>query len=107
MYPTIVILLIENQRSMVDVCEISPSNASKFGDQVASESRPATLGHLSFAARPVHSIMDSEAESQRSPGLQSQDGEKQGLEEDILEVKENQVSTSGWLTPLPSLALQH
>ena len=93
MYPTAIIVLIETQRSMADVCEISPSNASKFAGPVGSEARPATLGHLSFAVEPIHSTMDSEAGSQRSRALQSQGGHEHDLEA-ILEVKESQVGTS-------------
>ena len=44
MYPTVVILLVETHRSMMDICDISPSNASKFtGPALASEARPATF----------------------------------------------------------------
>ena len=79
MYPTIVMLLVENQRSMTDVCEISPSYASKFVGQarVASEARHAK-NNLSFPFRPVHTTTDSEAESQRSHALQSQSGQEHG-----------------------------
>jgi len=62
MYPTVVILLVETQRSMTDICEISPSNASKLA--ASSEARPATSGHLSFAVGPVDITTDDEAESQ-------------------------------------------
>ena len=86
MYPTVVILLVETQRLMADVCEINPSNASKFAGPVGSEARPATLGHLSFAVEPVHGAMDSKAGSQRSRALQSQGRHEHGLEA-ILEVK--------------------
>jgi len=97
MYPTVVIVLVETQRSMTDVCEIYPSNASKFAGSVASDPRPATLGHLSFAVGPVHSTTDNEAESQRSGTLQSQGRQEQlgASEEVILELKENRVCTSG------------
>ena len=88
MYPTVVIVLVETQRSMTDVCEISPSNASKFAGPVASEARSATLGHISFAVGPVHSATDDEAEPQR---LQSQGGQERGLEEIILEAKESRI----------------
>ena len=84
MYPTVVMVLVETQRSMADICEISPSNASRLAGPVASEARPATLGHLSFAVGPVHSATDNEAESQRSRALQSQGGQEHG--EVILEV---------------------
>ena len=66
MYPTVVILLVETQCFMADVCEISPSNASKVAGPVGSEAHPATLGHLSFAVEPVHGTMDSKAGSQHS-----------------------------------------
>jgi len=65
MYPTVVIILVETQRSMADVYDISPSNASKLGGPVASEARPATLGHFSFAVGPIHSMTDNEAECTR------------------------------------------
>ena len=65
-YPTLVIVLVETQRSMSDICEISPSNASKIPGLMASDTRAATLGHLSFAAGTVHSTTDNELESQRS-----------------------------------------
>jgi len=89
MYPTVVIILVETQRSMADVCEISPSNAGRLAAPVASEVRPASLGHLPFAVGPVHSTTDNEAESQRSRALESQGGQEHGLEEVILEVKES------------------
>ena len=92
MYPTVVVLLVEPHRSMKDVCEMSPSNASKFAGPV-SEARPATLGDLSFAVEPIHSTTDYEAESQLSRTLQSQGGQEHGLEV-ILELKESQVGTS-------------
>ena len=96
MYPTVVMLLIETQRSMTDICEISkisPTNASKLAPPVPSEARLANLGHLSSAVGPVRSTTDDEAESQRSRALQSQGGQEHGLEV-ILEVKESQVGTT-------------
>ena len=60
-YSIVVILLVETQRSMADVCDFSPSNASKLAGTVASEARLATLGHLSFAVGPIHTMMDNEA----------------------------------------------
>ena len=71
MYPTLVIVLIETQRSITDVCEIGPLNASKPDGPVASEARSTTLGHLSFAVGPIHSTADNRAESQRSRASQS------------------------------------
>jgi len=94
MYPNLVMLLIETQRSMTDICEISPSNASRLAGPAASEARPATLGHLSFAVGQVHSTTDYEADSQLSRTLQNQGGQEHGSEV-ILEVKESKVGTSG------------
>jgi len=90
MYPTVVIILVETQRSMTEVCEISPSNTI---------ARPATLGNLSFVVVSVHSTTDKDAESRCSRALQNRGGQEHGLEEVILEVKESQV-VSGCLTPL-------
>ena len=57
MYPTVVILLVETQRSMVDVCEVSPSGP------VAPDARPTTLGHLSCV---VGSMGPGTADNERS-----------------------------------------
>ena len=95
MYPTVVIVLVETQRSMVDVCEIGTSNASKLAGPMPSEPRPAALGRLSFVLGPAHSTTDDEAEPQRSRALQSQGGQEHSLGEVIHEVlKERQVSTT-------------
>lgn len=88
MYPTLVIVLVETQRSMVDICEIIPSNASKFAGPQVSEARPATFGHLSSKVRPIHSMMDNDSESQRCRALQNQDEQEHDPEKVILEVKE-------------------
>ena len=100
MYPTIVIVLVETQRSVTDICEIGPSNASRLAGLVASdhEARAATLGHPSFAAGPANSAMDHEAGSLPSRALQSRDVKKCGLEKvSKLEVnfKDSQVTASG------------
>ena len=86
MYPTIVVVLVETQRSMTDICEIGPSNASKIAGSVAfdHEARAATLGHLSFAAAgPISSEMDNEAESPPSCELQGRGVQERGLEKAI------------------------
>ena len=64
MYPTIVVVLVETRRSMVDICEIGLSNTSRTVGAVASdhEAHPATLSSLSFAIGPINSAMDKEAE---------------------------------------------
>ena len=94
MYPTVVIILVKTQRSMTDVCEISPSNAGRLAGPVGSEARPATSGHLSFAAGPVYSTTYTEAESQLSRTLQSQGGQEYNLEV-ILEVNESHAGIRG------------
>ena len=76
MYPTVVIVLVEIQRPMMDVFEISPSNTTKPAGPTASEAHPATLGHISFAVRSVTTMMDDEAESQGLYTLQSKGGEE-------------------------------
>lgn len=67
-----VIVLVETQRTMADVCEISPSNGSIPAGPMAS-------GRLSFMAWPVHSTTDDESESQHSHPLRSQGGQERGL----------------------------
>ena len=89
MYPTVVVVLVETRRSMTDVYDISPSNASNFAAPVSSEARAATLGHLSFAVGPMDSMMDNDSDSQRSRKSESQDRQEYGLEKVILEVKES------------------
>lgn len=49
MYPTIVITLINTQRSIVDTYNLGPAFG---GTEVHMADRPATAGHLSFA-RPT------------------------------------------------------
>ena len=85
MYPTIVIGLVETQRSLTDICEIGPSNASRLAGPVASGygARSASLGRPSFAVRPVNSATDNEADYLPSRGLQSRDVQERGLEKVI------------------------
>ena len=82
MYPTVVIVLVETQRSMVDVWKIIPSNTSELTGLAAPEAHSTTLGHISFAPGPL----GNEAESQRSRTLKSHGGGEHGLEEVILDV---------------------
>jgi len=63
MYPTVVVVMVETQRSMADICEISPSNISRLAGPQVSEPRAATLGPLSFAVGPIDSAMDNAAQS--------------------------------------------
>ena len=95
MYPTVVIILVETQRSVADICEISPSNASRLVGPVASAVRPGTLGRLSFAVGTVHSSTDNEAQPRRSRALQSQGGLEYDLEEVLLEEHKTHAGTSG------------
>ena len=88
MYPTVVIVLVETQRSMTDICEISSLSATKLADPMASEARYATLGRLSLADGPVQSITGAKAEFWPSSTFRSQDGQGHDLEEVIVEVKD-------------------
>lgn len=52
MYPTIVVVLVNRQRSMVDIYSFSESEIlrNREGPLHDPETRPVTVGHLSFAA---------------------------------------------------------
>ena len=51
MYPTIVIIVVESQRSIADVYSIHTADLRAHCHQSAMEhGRAATIGHLSFAA---------------------------------------------------------
>ena len=65
MYPTVVIVLVETQRSMTDIYDISVPNASRAARPVASEARAATSGHPSFTVLNISmdTWVDKEAES--------------------------------------------
>ena len=85
MYPTVVIVLVETQRSMTDICEISLSDTSRLTGPVAFEPHLATIGDPSVAATSLLTMMDKEAESQ---GSHEKGRQEHGLEEFILEVNE-------------------
>ena len=55
------IILVESQRSMAEVCGVSPWDASKVDATDTSGTRPATFGHLSFAAGQGQTTMDTES----------------------------------------------
>ena len=78
MYPTLVIVMVETQRSMADICEISPWNTGKIVCPAAS----LAMGHLSRAVWSIHSGMENTSEYLHSRGfeLQSRDGQEHGLE---------------------------
>ena len=75
----LVVVLVETQRSMADICEISPLNASKFAGLVAfqAEACAPTLDseYIPFSFASIHSTMENELESH-----QSTDGQEHGLE---------------------------
>ena len=91
MYPTVVIILVETQRLMTDVYEISPSNSSILEGPAAPEA-PATLRHLPFVVDPINSTTENEAEPQHSRALQSQGGGHS---------RSN--GESGWLTDITTI----
>ena len=102
-HPTIVMILVETQRSMVDICEISSSNANRLAGLVVSdpEARAATSTHPSLAVGPINSTVNHEAESPPCRALQGDSDVQVGrdLEKAVLEVntKESPVgTTSDW-----------
>ena len=95
MYPTVVIILVQTQRSATDICEISPSSASRLAGPVTSTARLTTLGYLSFAVGTVHSSTDNETQPQHSRALQSQGGQAYDLDGVILEENKSHAGTSG------------
>ena len=56
MYPTIVIVLVESQRSITDVCSTHISPTQVAGQLGQTETRPPTVG-ITFAANKGHSTM--------------------------------------------------
>ena len=87
-----VVVLVETQCSMVDLCEITPLTASEIARPVAPEasSRHATLGHVSSTAVwSPHSI--PELEYQRSHALQNAHEQEHGMDKAFFEVKGSQV----------------
>ena len=84
------IVLIETQRSMTDICEIDLSNGSKPTDPVTSEAHLATLGYLPFAVKPAHSVAtDKAAESRCLRDLRSQGRRGYDMDGVILDAKES------------------
>ena len=92
MYPTLVVVLVETQRSMMEICDIIPSSEGKVEGPVGSEAHSSTLGRLSFAVGSVRSVTDNEAEYQCSLALRSQAEQERGLE---VVLEESQVGISG------------
>ena len=83
MYPTMVIVLVKTQRSMVDLCAIGPSNAYKPADLVVAQAK-ACAATLSMVGS-IHSAMDNELESQRCRAVQNPERREYGVEKAILE----------------------
>jgi hypothetical protein len=69
MYPTIVIILVENQRSMADDYGFSSNGPTKVNvlTPPASDVRTATFGHLSFAGAGQTTV-DADTYFQQSRG---------------------------------------
>ena len=76
MYPAIVILLVETQRSMTVICGISPSNTLNGVSPPAL--RPMTLEQppFEFAVGPDEGAIDSVPHPSLSRALQSHDGQE-------------------------------
>ena len=96
MYPTIVIVLVETQCSMTDIC-VGLSNASRLAGPVPSEFHAATLGHPPIPVGAVNSAVYNEADPPPSRLLQSRDVQERGLEKVVLKahLKEGGASGSG------------
>ena len=83
MYLTIMIVLVETQCLMTDICEISLPNASRLTGPVASDLKLVLQLWDPFCLRWTVMI-DNEAESLPSHALQSQGVQECGLEKVIL-----------------------
>ena len=81
----LVVVLVETQRSMADICEVSPSNASKLAGPVASQAGACapTPEYIPFSFESIHSTIENELESQ-VPRVVGTDGQEHGLEKAIL-----------------------
>ena len=92
MYPTVVIVLVETQRSVTDIRETSTPNASGPAGPMATNAPAATAGHLSFGVLNITTDNDA-SESPPSDVPQSQDVEERGLLK-VIPLKESRVSSS-------------
>lgn len=61
MYPTIVFLLVNRHRSFVDTYGLDSTSIARDIGVHGVSSRPATVGHLSFALPPTTSISSTES----------------------------------------------
>ena len=108
MYPTVIVLLVESQRSVMDNIAINPSVASKLAGPVPSETCSEILGHFSFVTWPIDNTMENKPESQHSRASESQDGQECGLGDPIepeIEVKESQVGITWEYFPRLSISM--
>ena len=93
-----VIMLVETQRSMTDICDSITSIVMAGLAVPDHEARAATLGHPSFAVGAANNGVDGEAHSSQSRTLRSLGVQERGLEKDIqLEVnlREGRATSSG------------
>ena len=81
MYPTIVVVLVETRRSMADICEIVPSNASQIAGAAASDHE----AHL--AVEPINSVISDEAAAPPFRALERQDVQERGLDPEKVTLK--------------------
>jgi hypothetical protein len=63
MFPSIIIIIVNKERSIVNTFGFSTvlgSNLNGEGHAYSAEHRPATIGHLVFADPPNNSTVDNE-----------------------------------------------
>jgi hypothetical protein len=60
MYPALVIIIVNKQRSMVYTFGISTVHGNGEGYANGTQHRPATIGNLVFADPPAKSIVDND-----------------------------------------------
>lgn len=86
MYPSIVILFVNTQRSIVDIYGFSTvfksSRRPTRDGSSDPESRPATMGHLSFALTQMGSMM-SGTDGSDTIGVESKHGIRTARKEDV------------------------
>ena len=95
-----VIMLVETQRSMTDICDTGLSNTTIVAELAAPdhEARAATSGRPSLTVGAANSAMDSEARSSQSRTLRSRGVQERDLEKDVqheVNLKESRATTSG------------
>jgi len=58
MYPSLVVIIVDQHRSIADTCSVTINTKPK--NNLGGDERPATAGHLSFASPPTDSKPDIE-----------------------------------------------